>query len=223
MRPPVFTLSTGRCGTKTLSRILGLSTEVCSWHEPRPRLNQYLGTVYQNRYGGDVELHDILRNRFFGGRLYITNDGRRVEDGLVYSETNSWLTFWPFYLLRLFPDARFIHLIRRREDVAASAIKRARYIRGNDTIVSPDIADWASRPSLERARWVWAMTNGYIREFLAREIPRQRRMLVESERLFEDVETSAHIFDFVGVPREPRAAVEEILAMKLNASASKKG
>ena len=66
---PVFALSTGRTGTKLLSKIMSKMTAVKSYHEPTPELIYYARFAYENR-----EDKELLKKVVDAARLeYILN------------------------------------------------------------------------------------------------------------------------------------------------------
>ena len=52
-KPTIFVLSTGRSGSMMLAKVLGLHSEICSFHEPLPQLNTEAYAKWNGRITND--------------------------------------------------------------------------------------------------------------------------------------------------------------------------
>ncbi|MCI5129998.1 MAG: hypothetical protein D3904_00360 [Candidatus Electrothrix sp. EH2] len=105
---PVFVLSTGRCGTKTLAALADLIADVDSHHEPDPKL---LEVSYLYCMG----LCPDAPENFWQGLLAESRDElilQAVRTNKVYFETNNRLALLCELLIKRYPKAKFIHLVK---------------------------------------------------------------------------------------------------------------
>lgn len=173
----IFTLSTGRVGTKCLSRVLGCSPEVASYHENHPMTCKHARAEARRgiyRFGP----------RECGCPLLWTADPLRVphrrpkmcnadDRGLVYSETGWGLMFYaPLFLDRL-GDVRFIHLVRDPRTWTLSHIQDGPPVDKSHgaTICPPDdpmsAVYWGEWLPAQRSLWWWAEVNWWALRFAA--------------------------------------------------------
>lgn len=177
--PPthVFVLGTGRCGTKTLARML-TQIEGCRVdHERPPPLLS--------------EVTDFVRERTTENQLIEVLHGTRSTDAIggarVSGESNQRLSFILPTLHKAFPNARYLWMVRDGRDNVASIHHRRWYdpnearVRepyhrpsAENRIAGPDMHDmtpdeWARLDAFGRCCWYWAYTN--------REIARQTASL----------------------------------------------
>lgn len=117
----VFVLSTGRCGTKTLTHLLKLSSTVYARHEPAPRLYAEALDAYLSN------LMPTTRYRAIFTAARAPDIGAAFLRGQVYAETSNWLTFFSPIIRDLLPNAKFIHLVRHPRDVVRSGMRRKWY------------------------------------------------------------------------------------------------
>lgn len=110
-----FIVSTGRSGTVTLAQTLSLIDGCIGVHEPAPQL---IMESAEYRYGSVDErrLREIL----------VESRHPRVR-GSVYCESNQTLSLIIPVLIDVFPQARFVWLIRNGLDQVASAYSKQWY------------------------------------------------------------------------------------------------
>jgi hypothetical protein len=168
-----FIVSTGRSGTKTISKSLSLIDGCISYHEPYPQLI-IESSAY--RYGAIDEeaLCDILRQT-----------RTRTIDNKIYCESNQTLSLIIPILVKTFPTAKYIWLLRNGLDVVASGYQKQWYsghsennqiyencppiekawidgrIQGNKC---GEISDdsWYNMNRFERVCWYWSYINKTI-------------------------------------------------------------
>jgi hypothetical protein len=120
-RRPCFIVSTGRCGSKMLARVLALHPQIGAFHEPKPWLN----TEAYLRWSGRRNSH------YAHARLQLKRDDliRQVEaNDLQYVESSHFLSQL-IPELRARYNARFIHLYRDGRDFVRSGLERPWYQR----------------------------------------------------------------------------------------------
>lgn len=115
----VFVFSTGRCGTMTLSRILSQHASIVGLHEHFPRLIRLSGEAHPDPKGVWARLAIAVARKDL-----ISEVDRR---GKIYAETANGLTFFAYAINKVFPCAKFIHLVRHPFAVIDSGIRRGWY------------------------------------------------------------------------------------------------
>jgi len=177
-----FVVSSGRSGTQTIARALSLVPGCVCLHEPSPELILE-SSAY--RYGNisPAELAKILRET-----------RQATINGSVYCESNQTLSLIIPVLADVFPEARYIWLIRNGLDVVASAYQKQWYtghsenhdryedcsalekawidgrIQG-DRCGDMRAVEWANLDRFGRCCWYWSYTNRVIEKDLEQYAP----------------------------------------------------
>lgn len=161
MPPPVFFLSTGRCGTKWFSKLLRYDKTCRVFHSPVPnmaaqgkKVYEFLGQNYQN----EAALDEI----FLSGREEYLRYSYKTNKRII--ETNNGITFFAPIIAKLFPDVKFVHLIRDKEQFVDSVFFRGYYngtIKDLRRLTPPEHI--TSR--IEKIAWLWDVTNMFIDKF----------------------------------------------------------
>lgn len=178
----VFTLSTGRCGTMTLARLLNSHPSVIGLHEPLPRLIELSGEAHRAPRAQWAQFAiDVAR------RDYIQEVNRQ---GKMYAETANRLTFFAYAIEKTFPGTQFIHLVRNPFEVIESGYRRGWY-RGHPWDIGrirpfeePWVSRWNSLTVKQKIAWNWVETNRFILEFLSH-VPKERKLFLQLETLHE--------------------------------------
>lgn len=215
--PCYFVLSTGRCGTMLLTRMLRMSDQFVVYHSPQPELA--VESVQAYAAGG-------RRSDFFAGVV----TGARAEyveaaaiTDRTFIETNPKITFFARHVKRVFSGARFVHLIRDPVDFARSAVSRGyyqshrterRHIRPPEASGQPA---WDQMSLIQKAAWCWAETNAFIDKF-AQELPNESMIKVTSQELFSDPGGAIRIARFCGDTDLSSDTVGRLLNRKFNRS-----
>lgn len=129
----LFILGTGRCGTRSLAGLLASVPGVCSLHEGKGTfhghrydlgsmngLNIFLDrTAYSSSASGERALDiEWLMNANFRSRQKLI--GKLARAGNHFAEANRHAYTGIGFLHRLYPDARFLHLVRNGYDCVKS-------------------------------------------------------------------------------------------------------
>ena len=169
IKKPVFFLSTGRCGTKWFSHLLNNNKNLMVLHNPSPSLAVQSKLAYNtfNRNYSQSEL-EFLSEIFLTGREIQLRFSYKT--GKRYVETNNYITFFAPALLKIFPDAKFVHLYRHPGEFVRSGIRRNYYTKDNyDDIKRPvdfsKIEKWENYSQIEKISWLWNETNLFIENF----------------------------------------------------------
>ncbi len=188
--PPVFFLSTGRCGTKWFAAHLADDKELKVFHEAVPNFAE-AGILAYGKYaeaGGKFTRNDLdwIKELFLAGRerqvRFSYKTGRR------YAETNHYLTFFAYALAELFPEAQFVHVVRHPAQFVRSGMRRGWYDKIL-TQIEPHhkslAAAWQKYDRIQKLSWLWKETNGFIEDFFDT-LPANRKFLFNFNDLSEN-------------------------------------
>ena len=209
---PVFVLSTGRCGTKWLTELLRRDPRMRVNHSDYPELIRHSRLAYEQYAEMPRVFQEIIRAARDGYNL----DAYRR--GQVYVETNNRITFFAYAVQAVYPQARFIHLIRHPGDFVRSGLRRGWYHGGRHdvgrirNIVDP--AGWEEMTDTARIAYLWNETNQYIETF-AKTLDVGALMQVRAEDMFSGVQATKAIADFVGAKIQDRI-IRSMLKKKIN-------
>lgn len=211
---PCFVLSTGRCGTKLLTRIIEHHDNLAAFHKPNPELTYYSHFAYEHAF----DKPELLKHIIDACRYEALRD-MYIAD-LQYIETNNRITFFAYALLELFPNAKFIHLIRNPADFIISGYNRMWYSNTqlyDEARISPiensAIFDSYSQP--EKIAWLWNATNQFIHDFKP-SVPDDKIITIKAEDLFKEVKTSIRILNFLGVDSGSKKKISSLISRKVN-------
>jgi Sulfotransferase family len=168
---PAFFLSTGRCGTMWFTSLISLDKEVRSFHEPLPNMSIQGQKAYNIFAGSDFSPSnnekELLKEIFITGRSQYLRHSFKSEKR--YIETNNFISFFAPILVEIFPDAKFVHVVRHPGEYVRSAMRRNFF---NDNIedikrISPNEQDpyhsqWNDMDRFSKSAWLWKETNSYI-------------------------------------------------------------
>jgi hypothetical protein len=217
--PCVFVLSTGRSGTATLTRFFQSADNVLTFHEPYPDLVRLTKFGYQNY--NSPEAIDILADTFLAFREEQLNLALRYGKG--YVETGLQCTFLAPAIVKLFPQAKFIHMVRnpymvvrsgmRRNWNAAHNLDKFRIFPGRG---SPYFEKWDSMDAFEKTIWQWAEINSWITNFI-NTLSDDKKFFLRAEDLFDgDKQTISNLFKFISSNPPSSRKINNILKKKIN-------
>lgn len=216
-----FVLSTGRCGTTTLTSVLALSDRVRSVHEPKPLFLAETQQAYQDR-PLSKHLSRTRAREYSFSRFNALLDASR--SGPTYVESSNRLTYFAPFFAEFFINAKFIHLYRHPADVVRSAMRRRYYMREkmwDNYRITPTSDDrwfqeWQHWDTFQKSCWYWQAVNRFSLEFIATLDP-SRTMSLRAEELFSpNGEAALSIFDFLSIPRPDIDRVREAVTTPEN-------
>jgi len=215
---PFFIVSSGRSGTAMLHKALSAVAGVEMHHEYAVQITQplavkrYLGTV------NEAQTRAVL-DETFGAAV-------RHARGTHWGDSSNKLSWLVPDLAALFPDARFVHLVRDGRKVASSYFHKLGdetyddrsnaalqdWYDGAGSAPPPEKPYWWPVPrrgdasaeafrrfdQFERICWHWAEINRVARVALA-ELPRERTLFVRLEELVQSPDKVQELFDFLGI------------------------
>ncbi|NTW09633.1 MAG: sulfotransferase [Anaerolineaceae bacterium] len=227
INPCVFVLSTGRVGTKTLAELFTLDNHVFAYHEPLPKFFGLSRMCYDQSDGASVgqNVEAALVEAFLTGRRDLLNCSLYNNRG--YIETSPQVTFVAPFILKVIPDARFIHVVRNPQEVVASGVRRKWYTgQINDQWrITPRPGDpfepiWGKLDQVEKILWLWAETNRWILDFSATQ-GKGHCQMIHSEDLFSgNADTIRSLYDHPGLAMPAERKIRHILRKPINAQKS---
>ncbi len=210
---PVFILSTGRSGTKFISKLLSCSSKAASYHEPRPELQYFCHYAYSNQ-----DQSVILSKMIAVARLELLLDA--YVNGKIYVETNQCLVYFASQLARMFPSAKFVHLVRNPYDFMRSAAKKGFYnkdnIWENGRIKENDPDRWNKFTKEEKLAWYWTTVNNHIESLKSSELLHGRIQTFTFESLLKNDGTLFDFIEFIGIDDIDKELVFSFKDRKLN-------
>ena len=196
-KPFVFILSTGRCGTTLLTKILNKSNSTLVEHSPKPELEFVSSIVYKKKPSIEILKYSVLSARFdnYFYESFIRNK--------IYVETNNRVSSFAPALANLFPNSKFIHIIRHPGDFVRSGIRRGYYSNEKIQYQRLDYSDrefWNKFNQLEKVAFEWNLINSYIEDF-KKELEKERSLTLTSEELFNGLNNNIidQIWDFLEI------------------------
>lgn len=194
---PVFVLSTGRCGSTMLARVLDQDPRISAFHEPEPLLLREAYLRWRSDRNSEWAIAKIRRKR--EERIaHVRGRGR------VYVESSCFLAHLVEELEQSFDTPRFIHLFRDGRAFVRTGLdlwwyedvrppdRLARRIRR--TLGVPVGRVWEDHKldppdglstRFEKIAWLWTEINADIIRGL-RSIPEDRRSRLRLESFDED-------------------------------------
>ena len=212
---PVFVLSTGRVGTMLLTRLFELEKGLHIEHEALPEM-LYTGKLAN----ADPNNIEFTKGAFMAGRYEAIRDCQLQN--LRYVETNNRLTFFAPAMAALFPNAKFIHLLRHPDSFVSSGIQRNWYT-GKTITDEGRIApgkDLGIERQQDKIAWLWNATNAFIDDFKAG-AGKDRTLTVRSEDLFSNAEEAERILNWLNFKAD-KTSIQKVLNTPVNSSRKKK-
>ncbi len=212
----VWCLSTGRVGTKTISKLLDIDSSILSLHEPSPKL------FGLSKIGYDNISEEALLQAVLACRSETIGVSQKT-----YMESSPHLTFLARMLQKGFKNSKFIHIVRHPRKVVDSGVKRNWYSgnRTDEWRIEPSENDqyyskWQSMDSIEKNIWSWVRTNEWILDFQLSQ-PQDDFLTIRSEDLFSgQKDTIERLFKFCGVDDFSEQKVNKVLSKRINSNMS---
>lgn len=191
--PPVFFLSTGRCGTNWFTVLLSNDNSLKVFHEPKPNLGVQGRIAYElytrsDFHPGESEA-SLLREIVLTGREQYLRYSYKSQRRFV--ETNNQISFLAPAISEIFPGAKFIHLNRHPGEFVRSAMRRNFYNTTDDikrivpVETDPAHEQWNNFSPIEKNSWLWTATNTFIEKFKST-LPAENHYYFDFNKLDED-------------------------------------
>lgn len=212
---PLFVLSTGRCGTEYLTKILTLNNQIDAYHSPNPELYIASKYAYENYSEKNEELCKIIES----ARLELIIESFLRDRYFV--ETNNKVTFFAYAINEVFPKSKFIHLVRHPGSFVRSGIRRNWYHKkdkhdlGRIVPKKPQY-DFNHLSDVEKIGWLWNETNKFIDDFKDTVKDENRILTLKAEDLFGNKEIAYSLYDFIGCDGVSGSKLNSVLNKKIN-------
>lgn len=212
---PVFVLSTGRCGTEYLTRILEVNDQTKVYHSPHPELIIASKFAYENHF----TKREIIKNVVESARIeLILNSYLRNK---IFIETNNKITFFAFAISEIFSKSKFIHLTRHPGDFVSSGLNRKWYMNSSNhdlgrIVPINEKIDFESFNQIQKIGWLWNETNLFIEKFKKILNNPNRLLTIKSEDLFGNISTINSIYKFIDSEYSSGKKLNSILTKKTN-------
>jgi hypothetical protein len=221
IKNPVFFLSTGRCGTKWFSELLKRDKSLAIFHQPVPSFAMQGKKIYEWYAKGNGNLseseQELIMEMFWAGRedylRYTYKTSKR------YIETNNYITFFAPVLKQIFPDAKFVHLIRHPGEFVRSGVARSYYSGNIRDLMRPVpitgsyLEKWKDFGRIEKTAWLWNETNMFIQDFL-KTLPSNQFEVFDFSKMNEG--STRKLISFLGTEVSDNAIVRSIPKRKNN-------
>ena len=206
---PVFVVGSGRCGTRMIKKLLSGVDTIEARHEYVRNAFQRESTLYLL---GKLSYEDMARKLFdiYSPAIY-------YSEAEIFLDSNQHLCWCVDVLASLFPDSKFIHLVRDGRKVVSSFFHKLNifddhgakvlrdWMEGRET-VPPTLTEnfWQILPPegynmFQRICYHWVMSNEDIMSSLDN-IPRERQMFIRLEDLATSEKVMTDFLSFLNVP-----------------------
>ena len=217
---PFFIVSSGRSGTAMMVKALAAAEDVTIEHEYKVHHVQPLAV---RRYQG-------LADENHARAILSATHGAAIRDAQIrlWGDSSNKLSWLIPDLAALFPDARFVHLVRDGRKVASSYFhklgnecyddrsteKLTDYLSGRAAEAPPpEKKYWWPQPKsgepwakefprfnqFQRIVWHWSEINRVILRDL-KDVPEHRRMFIRLEELRSQPSVVTSLLGFLGIP-----------------------
>lgn len=211
----IFVLSTGKCGTVTMTGFFDLTDKILAFHEPQPRLWHLSGKAFSRRGSLDNGLLDKVVEGARRDIIEVAN-----SEGYVYAECANRMTYFCYNIKRIFPKTRFVYVNRNLDDFVRSAYtwgfyhEHDKYLTGR---ITP--ANIANMSRSQIIAWSWGAINTYIMDFLET-IPRKDWFYFPFSWMEGRQTELIHLFyDWLGYGQPEDDHIKEVLDVKANSQA----
>lgn len=171
LKSPIFFLSTGRCGTAWLTKLMEDDKSLIVIHNPENALlaqSKLFYELYSQQSLSENEwllFEEMYLAAFENLFLNCIKSGKR----LVFTESRT--SFFAPIIAKLLPQAKFVHVYRHPGEFVRSGIRRGWYVKENDTSLlykikpKSNTLNWDSYSQIQKVSWLWNETNQFIEEF----------------------------------------------------------
>ncbi|MEA3503960.1 MAG: sulfotransferase [Bacteroidota bacterium] len=212
LKPPVFFLSTGRCGTKWFSEVMKHDKSSKVLHSPYPVLAVQSKLAYEilsDKKAIDKVKIDLLKEIILTARENHLRYSYKTDRRII--ETNNYITFFAPVLAELFPQAKFVHLVRHPAEFVRSGLRRDYYTNSANDIkrIIPSgisAAEWQECSRIEKISHLWSETNSFV-EKMKSDYPSQFYTFSFADFDTDDVQK---MFGFIGVDVSDKVVASNI-------------
>ena len=181
-------------------------------HEAFPNLMYFNNYAFHNQ-----NKKETLSKMIDSSRMELILDAY-INDK-IFVESNQSLTFYANQLNDLFPNSRFVHIVRHPGDFVRSA--RMKGWHANDSIWESgrikmeNLNEWQLLTQIEKLAWVWKETNQFIEKFKMT-IPASKIQTYKVEDLFQKTESVKSLLQFMKADVLTDQQISSIQKTKIN-------
>ena len=222
----IFTLSTGRVGTVSLTNMMNLSENCLSDHEPQSQFLEQTKEAYhhQNEY---MNQSDKFIEKYLESRIFTHSNSSQLRKSLLmgktYSETSNRLTYIAPLLNKSLKNTKFIFLYRHPAEVVRSGMRRDYYNTHpwDEYRITPNSDDlfydeWGKLDQFDKCCWYWRGVNEFSLKFV-KSLPCENIFKLKSEDLFEpNIEKITELFEWAKVQMPQKDKLIDLLSKPLN-------
>jgi hypothetical protein len=220
--PILFTLSTGRSGSKMLATILNNSESIIAIHEEKPHLFDLRTQVYQK----EQFYHQELQDKIIAGQRFKIYHKAIVEKKLI-ADTSPFLSFFSLILAEIFPNSKFLFVYRKPEEFVRSGMRRGWYLNHPNDIYrlkpkpnSMEFKYWGEWSQFKKICWLWSEYNTICHNLIT-QLPVNRKMIMPISNFWEDPCVSfKKLFEFINVQPLPEDLIRAKIGKPINAQAN---
>ncbi len=218
---PVFVVGSGRCGTRTIFKMLSGLAGVEVHHEFVCTQVQKLGALYYMGRMTKDEVKKELRGLHLAGVAY--------SDAALWLDSSNKLSWIIEPLIELFPNARFLSLVRDGRKVTSSFFYKlgaemyddrstailTKWLANPDGLPPPPpekkywwnipqagqpfVYEFPSFHQYQRVCYHWSEVNRVILQDLERFVPREQQLIIRLEDLVSKDPIVRRMLEFIGV------------------------
>lgn len=209
---PVFVLNTGRSGSAFIKTLLMNFKDVSSHHEAFPNLFLQSNYAFHNQ-----DKEEVLAKIFESSRMELLLESFVKNE--IYVESNQCLVFYINQIISIFPNAKFVHLVRHPGDFVTSAIKKGWH--KNDSvwelgrIKTKNEEKWKLLSHTQKLSWVWNETHAFIEEFKSQN--KSSVLTLKFEDLVNSTDEVLKLLKFTGINNMySKKYLKKLISKKVN-------
>ncbi len=208
-RSTTFILSTGRIGSIFIAKQLDRHPDLMVKRSPHHRKESFRYLQWRHRAFKSVSLRQWLPfGLYYRWKLLLMRKSAMLDPRKHYVEVNNYIFPLLPELVRAFPRAKLVHVIRDPRTFIPSALNRGWSLNLHDPRMKPFHSgemtrkEWKALTGIQQTAWYWLRTNEMI-------LDAGPQTTITFESVFKgDHSGFSGILDAIGVPREFTESVE---------------
>jgi hypothetical protein len=201
IEPSAFIFHISRCGSTLLSQLLGINPGHIVLSEV-PFIDDVLRAPFKHHPQAGFDQPEMLDAalRFYGQR--------RNEESKLFIKTDSWHVFFYKTLRELYPDAAFILLYRKPQEVIRSHRKK-RGMQAVPGVIEPEVFGFRAEPITDLDAYMARVMERYLTLFTEIIQTDERSLLVSYNQGMMNVMDTMAAFAGIDISAEEHAGMEE--------------
>lgn len=201
IEPTAFIFHISRCGSTLLSQLLGINPRHIVLSEV-PFIDDVLRAPFKHHPQGSFDQPEMLDAaiRFYGQQ--------RHEEDKLFIKTDSWHVFFYKTLRKLYPQAAFILLYRKPQEVIRSHQKK-RGMQAVPGVIEPEVFGFNAEPVTDLDAYMARVIERYLTLFTEIIETDERSLLVNYNQGMMNVMDTMAAFTRIDISAEEHAKMEE--------------